>query len=138
MHYIVDGYNLIFRLLYSSSPLQEQRAKIIKDISEKAKLLKLNITIVFDSSFQTGESTRTHINDVEIIYTAQYESADDFIINLLKHKDKNNTVITSDQRLAWRARRQNAHSETVEDFIRWLNKRYQNKKLNPQPKQSLA
>ena len=129
MHYYIDGYNLLFRQLYSAKTLQEQRNALIQDLVTKISLLELNATLVFDSSYQSGDSTRSHKQLLEIIYTAEKESADDYILNCLKAKSdrRQETVITSDQRLAWRARRLNAKTEPIEEFIGWLNQRCKNK-----------
>jgi predicted RNA-binding protein with PIN domain len=139
MHYYIDGYNLLFRFLYSAKSLQEQRNAIIQDLVAKVTLLDLDATLVFDSSYQSGESTRSHKQHLEIIYTAEKESADDYILNCLKSKRerRQETVITSDQRLAWRARRLNAKTESIEDFIGWLNQRCKNKRKSEKQDQTI-
>lgn len=129
MHYYIDGYNLMFRVLRVGDDLSLQREKVIADLSRKAEVLQLNLTLVFDAQYQLGESSKSHYRRLEIIFSAQNQTADEYIIHELKSK-KNPlqfTVVTSDKKLAWLARRQAAKTETVEEFLNWLGKRYENK-----------
>lgn len=130
MHYFIDGYNLMFRTLHASDDLQTQRWRIIHDLNEKIQILNLDVTLVFDSHYQFGEATRTHFNKLEIQFTEQGETADEFILEELKHEQtpQMQTVVTSDKTLAWLSRRSAAKTETVEEFLGWLNKRYKNKR----------
>lgn len=130
MHYYIDGYNLLFRLMHNAhDDLQTHREAIILDINKKAALLKLDISIVFDSTFQIGDRTRSHYDALEILYTAHGETADDYIIDELKQstQPQKETVVTSDKKLAWRARTLSAHTESINDFLLWINKSYKNK-----------
>jgi len=133
MHYFIDGYNLLFRILQAGDDLAKKRQHIIEDLNRKIQLLGLDVTIVFDSHYRCGESERTHYNHLEIQFTNQGESADDFIINELKRtkNPRQETVVTSDNKLAWYARRKAAHSQSVEEFISTLNRRYKNKLFKP-------
>jgi len=131
MHYFIDGYNLLFRTLRAGDgdDLANQRRQIIHDLSQKVEILNLDVTLVFDSQYQNSDSERTHYNHLEIQYTSQGETADEFILSALKrdaHPQKH-TVITSDKPLAWLSRRHSAKSESVEEFTAWLNKRFKNK-----------
>lgn len=129
MHYFIDGYNLMFRVLRAGDDLQKQRLLIIRDLSHKIQTLSLNVTLVFDAQYYKGESSRTHREPLDIRFTEQGETADEFILQQLKHDDnpRQQTVVTSDKKLAWLARRRGAHTESVEEFFKWLNHRYRNK-----------
>ena len=129
MHYFIDGYNLLFRLLHNNNDLQSQREAIIHDLNRKIALTKINASIVFDSTFQIGERTRSHYDQLEILFTAEGETADEYILEEIKNclHPQQETVVTSDKELAWRVRNRSAHTETVEDFIPWLNRLYKNK-----------
>jgi predicted RNA-binding protein with PIN domain len=137
MHYYIDGYNLMFRILRAGDDLQAQRQRIIHDLNEKVQKLGLNVTIVFDAHYQYGESSRSHYNALEIMFTAQGETADEFILNELKASlnPREETVVTSDKELAWSARRRAAKTETVEQFMDWLTKRYRNKQSQIMPRE---
>jgi predicted RNA-binding protein with PIN domain len=129
MHYFIDGYNLLFRLLHGSEDLQSQREAIIYDLNQKVSLVKIDVSIVFDSTFQIGERTRTHYDQLEILFTAEGETADEYIMDEIKNHayPQQETVVTSDKKLAWQVRNRSAHTETVEEFILWLNRAYKNR-----------
>lgn len=129
MHYFIDGYNLMFRVLRAGDDLQMQREVIISDLNEKIQLLNLDVTIVFDAQYQFGEGSRSHFETLEICFTNQGETADDYIIKCVKSSPnpRQETVVTSDNKLAWRARRFLAKTESVKEFMSWLNRRHKNK-----------
>lgn len=119
----------MFRVLRVGDDLSLQREKIIADLNKKAEALNLNLTLVFDAQYQLGESSKSHYKRLEIIFSAKDQTADEYIIHELKSKKNplQYTVVTSDKKLAWLARRQAAKTETVEEFLSWLVKRYENK-----------
>jgi len=128
MHYLVDGYNFLFRLNADPKNLTERRQQLINDLGTKAQLLNLQVTLVFDSQYQQGESTRSHYKELEILFTSYGETADDRIIEEVQAaaKPKQIVVVTSDKKLAWFARRCEAQTQSIEDFNTWLEKRYRN------------
>jgi predicted RNA-binding protein with PIN domain len=129
MHYFIDGYNLLFRLVHNNGNLQSQREAIILDLNQKISLVKIDVTVVFDAAFQMGDRSRSHYDKIEILFSAKGETADDYIVDeIINHSyPQQETVVTSDKGLAWRIRSSSAHTETVEEFILWLNKAYKNK-----------
>lgn len=129
MHYFIDGYNLMFRLSRAGGDLKTQREEIIQDLEIKINTLGINATLVFDAQYQPDESSRSHIMGLEILFTNAGETADDFILHALKEDTKphRQTVVTSDKKLAWLARRSHANTETIEEFVALLNRRYKNK-----------
>ncbi len=145
MHYFIDGYNMLFRLVHSNDDLQTQRESFIYDLNKKISLLKLDVSIVFDSTFQIGDRSRSHYDALEILFSAEGETADEYILDELKNHlhPQQETIVTSDKKLAWRARNRLAHTESVEDFIFWLNRSYKNKSKqlkkehHPLPKSTL-
>lgn len=109
--------------------LQKQRQDIIQDLETKINLLELDVTLVFDAQYQKTESSRSHLNHLEICFTSVDETADEYIVQALKEDTRptQQTVVTSDKKLAWLSRRSHARTESVEEFISWLNRRYKNK-----------
>ena len=79
----------------------------------------MNLTVVFDAQGTPDDAYRTHYQQLEILFSGAGETADDLIIKVLKaHGDCSQyTVVTSDNRLAWRARRAGAKTEPVEEFL---------------------
>ncbi|HEY4832659.1 MAG TPA: NYN domain-containing protein [Waddliaceae bacterium] len=129
MHYFIDGYNLMFRRLRAGTDLKTQRTYIIKELDESTSILQLDITLVFDAQYQCGIGSRSHFHCLEICFTDEGETADEYILKALKRmaKPQQETVVTSDKKLASHTRRYSAKTETVEKFMSWLTKRRQNK-----------
>lgn len=126
MHYFVDGYNLLFRSEHSTHGLQQQRENVVAYLLERVTVLELNVTLVFDSAYTPGLSTRQHMGRLEIVYSSAGETADAYIIGevLLSKARQRETIITSDKQLAEHARRLGAKTMNVESFCAWLQARY--------------
>jgi predicted RNA-binding protein with PIN domain len=129
MHYYIDGYNLLFRLLKAGDEVRKQREQITVDIEKMVSLLDLDVTLVFDSHYQEDENIKSHFKSLEIIFTAKGESADDFILQELKESKSpaQHTVVTSDKKLARLCQLCLGNTESVNEFLSWINKRYKNK-----------
>lgn len=129
MHYFIDGYNMLFRIIHGDGNLQSQRETFILDLNKKISVLKLDVSIVFDATCQIGERSRSHYDSLEILYTGEGETADEYILDELKNTldAQQQTIVTSDKKLAWLARLRGAHTEAVEEFISRLNRIYRNK-----------
>lgn len=129
MHYYIDGYNLLFRIINAGENLQEPRQRIIQDLSKKIIALNINATLVFDSQYETSPHSFTRIKNFEVHFTDHGETADEYILeDLKKLADPEKTVVvTSDKKLAWQARRYLAKTESIEEFVGWLNRRYKNR-----------
>lgn len=144
MRYYVDGYNLLFRLFKTDEELQERRDRFLEVLQAKASLLDLHITVVFDSQYHPSEATHTHFGALEVLFTDTGVTADECILHLVKADTHKKVVVTSDKRLAIKARHQEAKTETAEEFLAWLNKRFlnrvkrQKKEPKPKPKPPIA
>ena len=141
MLYIIDGYNLMFKVLRAGDDLQKQRVTIIKDLNAKVQLLNIDALLIFDAQYKYGEAQRSHYNHLEIHFTAQGEIADDYILKYIKGSSQPGeiTVVTSDKKLSMLSRRRGAKAETVDEFLSLLNRRYRNKlKQLSEPQVTLA
>ena len=130
MHYYIDGYNLLFRTMGSSiDDLQSHRNSLIASLNVKVASLKLDVTLVFDSQYLEGEGSRSHYKHLEICFTPRGITADEFILRQLQfcRFPQRETVITSDKDLAYKARNYTASTQSIEEFLGWLNKRYKKK-----------
>ncbi len=138
MHYFVDGYNILFRISVKKTSLQQQRDQLIREFSSATSNIKISITLVFDSKYQTGIWSREHINDLEIIFSSEGQTADEFIIEELQRvkNPRQHTVATSDNPLARQARHLGARSISAEDFMDLLDHRINKKNNNDNTSQS--
>lgn len=125
MHYFIDGYNLLLRFPTDDHSFQSDRDEFISELNETAKFLNMDITIVFDAAYTSNDLSRSHFDSVEIIFTGEAETADDYILDALQllENPREELIITSDRGLARRCRSIGAHTQTVNDFINWVNKR---------------
>ncbi len=130
MHYIIDGYNLLFRLYGDRHHLESRRRAFIQEIEKKAALLSMNVTIVFDGHFAEEEETRSHYRVLEIIYSSHGESADELILSELASSldPRREVVVTSDRDLCRRAKQFHSQTESAESFYRTLDQRYKKRK----------
>lgn len=133
MQYYIDGYNFLFRSAWQieHKSLEELRHKLILELDEKANLLHLQITIVFDAPLQSDESRRSHFRALEIIFTSFKETADDYLINTFNHlvDPKKAFLVTSDKGLQRRAKCLGVQSQSVEEFLTMLRKKSHKKRF---------
>lgn len=127
MHFFIDGYNFLFQLSHDwHFDLRTQREAIIQAFSEKIEELKLSLTIVFDGAeMPRGDYTRGHWKNVEVVYTHEGLTADDYIIHQLeqvKH-GKLYTVVTADRELMNKAKMLGAYAMDNKEFFQLLEHR---------------
>jgi predicted RNA-binding protein with PIN domain len=127
VRYLVDGYNFLFRLSADwRFDLRRQREVLIRAFNEKIEEANLDLTLVFDGAdMPRGEFTRGHWKSVEVVYTHEDLSADDYILHRLdeaKHP-KLYTVVTSDRSLKLGAKNRGASVISVKDFLTFLKKK---------------
>jgi uncharacterized protein len=122
--YLIDGYNLLFRVSKEKRSLQKKREAIIAFLSEKVSLFKFTLLLVFDSvNTDEIEARRGHKGPLEIVYTAKKQTADDYILEEVGHRKnpRQLTVITSDRDLAGQCRLLGANTMSVEEFLDWID-----------------
>lgn len=140
-HYLIDGYNLLFRTAFGKEgeSFTKEREKVIQNLSKEIASASFSASIVFDAAFQEGPSEKQNKGELEIIYTEMGESADDWIIQEVKRSAKPSLliVVTSDRKLAWRARMKGAQSIPVEDFLKLVRRVVRKKQQKPKPSPAL-
>lgn len=139
MHYWIDGYNLLFRMSHPAENLQSERAELLSLLANYAEDLEIEITIIFDALHTPDEASRSHFHLLEIIYTNFHESADDYIIENLQLLKKPSTItlVTSDRKLAWHAKRLGAAHLSSENFLSLVKKHISKRKRATKKTQSL-
>ncbi|MFY7842667.1 MAG: NYN domain-containing protein [Rhabdochlamydiaceae bacterium] len=128
MIYLIDGYNLLFQTQGRVKSLERQRIKCLDYL--KPFSLDLSMIIVFDGAADLFQQTkRSHQQDLEIVYTSETESADDYIISFLDtvRTPQLYTVVSSDRHLLKQARDRKAHIKEVQDFFTFLDMRNKKK-----------
>jgi predicted RNA-binding protein with PIN domain len=137
MRYLIDGYNLLFKLSTpAKSPLEKKRLLLISELNEVVSLLKLNATIVFDGSMPLpATATRQHFDALEIVYTTAEQNADAYIIKEveLARRPSQITVITSDRSLTMQCRSLGAQAKSIHDFLAFIHKKKTKKRRISSP-----
>lgn len=132
MIYLIDGYNLLFRLLLKGEELRKAREALIAMMSQKVALAGLKARLIFDSQYQEGWATEKREGPLLVIYTNEGETADEWILSYLKKGDI--TVVTSDKQLARHVRIKGAHTLTCEAFLSYLENRARKRRIDPMKK----
>jgi predicted RNA-binding protein with PIN domain len=126
MLYYIDGYNLMFRAVRGSGDFKTYRENLIEDLNEKIQILMLDATIVFDAQYQYGIGSRSRYRHLTICFTDTGETADDYLIDEIRSSSTPRQIIlvTSDKRLAWRARHYHAKTMSVEEFMETVDTQF--------------
>jgi predicted RNA-binding protein with PIN domain len=121
MHYLIDGYNLLFLLFKDQEiELEKQRDSLISLIINKD--IKGKVLIVFDGDQE--EESQYYIHEkFRIVYTAKNETADQYIIQKIAYFKKQGPylLISSDKRLTSVATYEGAYHLSAESFLKYLN-----------------
>lgn len=126
MHFLIDGYNLIFTLIESKKSLQSQREEVISYLQEEFSRKKIKGTIVFDGAHRREEeSGLSYRSPLVVAFAPKGQSADDYIVEKLEisKNAKIITVVTNDRGLHRHALGLSAKIQSNEDFIAYLNKK---------------
>lgn len=132
MHYLLDGYNFLFRRYQEERPLSSLRENMLEDLlqmlsppSERAPPL-IDLSIIFDSTLPCDGSLidRHLLHYLEVIFTSNGESADQHILALVQRSPHpaHYTVITSDKTLSNAARFHGAQTLSISEFTRLMDR----------------
>ncbi len=131
MIYIIDGYNLLF-YLFEGEELEQDRHKLLSTLNGLAKAASLELIVVFDShSIDLGVG-RERFDALEVLYSDLNQTADEHILELLSHKPKRATVVSSDKTLLRNVKDLGVKTKEIGPFYLWLKKRAEKSKMkNP-------
>jgi predicted RNA-binding protein with PIN domain len=131
MVFLIDGYNLLFRLAESKKSLQFQRQTIIRSLQKEFKILHLEGTIVFDGRHRYDEeSGLAYHSPLIIAYSHKGQTADQYILEKLETAATPSqiTVVSDDRFLATSARGLKARTMGLKAFIAFLEKKHAQKR----------
>ena len=133
MLYLIDGYNLLFRILHKGEEVKKARDEMIVNLGRKVTFSSLKAILVFDSTYQEGLQTEKKEGDLVVVFTNEGQTADDWIVHAVKEsEDKANTcIVTTDKRLAKQVRLKGAQTLSCEEFLAYLAKRMVKKRDKP-------
>ncbi|MGC1879566.1 MAG: NYN domain-containing protein [Rhabdochlamydiaceae bacterium] len=127
MHYLVDAYNLLFRVLKKRGSLEKSRQSLIEELNEMTSQLNLHVTLVFDGA---EEHLRGHFDTLEIVYTRKTQTADEYISEevFLSRSPSQLTVVTNDRELSTRCSHHLAKTMSIDEFLHLISKKKMKKK----------
>lgn len=130
MHYIIDGYNFLFRFRDKYPSLEKNRKQLIDLLSEELFFLKGSCSIVFDSSEATKDYAQTTSHgQLEVIYAPKNLSADEYIVELVENSPapKTKIIVTSDSGLGAQCKHLGAVVTSIEEFVLLIMKKTRKK-----------
>ena len=125
MHYLIDGYNWLFRCPKSSHTLEQKRRLFLEQIALLTQASSHLITIVFDSSDESRDLySKGHFRDLEIIFTPKHQTADGYIESYVEmaKKPRQITVVTFDRELSQKCRIRGASVISTGEFFSLFTK----------------
>lgn len=124
MRYLIDGYNFLFRTAQSGRTLQNRREELIQRLIQYTAKRRERVTLVFDAPMQADEESRSHLENLEIVYTAQGQSADEYMLHVLQivSNPLAIVVVTSDRRLARMVHSCRGKTLEIEEFLSRMEK----------------
>lgn len=127
MHYLIDGYNLLFRLLdQKSQSLEKKREALIALLDRELSVIKGHVSIIFDSSEEIREFAQSvKRKNLEVIYAPKGKTADEYILELVEQRKnpKVLVVVSSDSGLTKQCKYLEAQIQTIEEFFAFLAKK---------------
>jgi len=135
LRYLIDGYNLFFKLEEEILPLEEKREDFISLLDEEVGDLRLQVLLIFDSHRENAEdfASKRKLKNLEVSFSPKNLSADHYILELLEWDAKNTTLVTSDKKLAIEAKHHGAKIKSIEGFVRFILRRREKKNSAAKP-----
>lgn len=95
---VVDGYNVLKKVVHAGDISERQRANFLKILASYARRKKHSIIVVFDGGpYEWPFRDQEH--GVSVVYSGRNETADDYIIQLLEEKRTHDLLLISSDRL---------------------------------------
>ncbi len=101
LHIIIDGYNLLGAARRIFMPdLEEERERLIKNLSVYRSLKRAKVTVVFDGK-RSGRVSRSREvrHGVEVIFSREGEEADQLLKEIARKRGIGATIVTSDREI---------------------------------------
>lgn len=113
---LIDGYNLIKRILGDKHVSAAERTRFINEIAAYLKQRPMQAYIIFDGGHTAYPETSSH-NALTVVFSGYKKSADDYILQYVAmHKEHEILVITDDRELRNLVTRSQKHVLNTYDF----------------------
>ena len=128
MHYLVDGYNLMFAWKRRHEPtgtLEERRLELIEQLGRFSRAVRRRVAVVFDGADEFDWNERqVRVGPVEVTYTHSADDADEMIIRRLGQSTagRHLAVVSDDRRIRDAVRHGKATSIRCEAFLKEVSR----------------
>jgi predicted RNA-binding protein with PIN domain len=133
VHLLIDGYNLLYALekgLISS--LEEKREELLSRLHKYQVAKNVEMTVVFDSSISAPHGIgRDRYGAIEVVFTHEHDSADDWIKEACRRKERDYVVVTNDHEIIVVAEAMGNLCLSCEEFRTKLNSLVKADEINP-------
>lgn len=122
-HLIVDGYNVTISAWGETLTLEQQRNRLVQGLGAAAAQTNAEITVVFDGA-DAVFGAKPWARGVRVLFSAKGQIADDVVVELAEVEPEGRPVIvvSSDQEVAMRVRREGAYPVPSPLLVRWLQR----------------
>ncbi|MEU5156239.1 NYN domain-containing protein [Glycomyces sp. NPDC021274] len=122
-HLIVDGYNVTISAWGETLTLEQQRNRLVHGLGAVAAQTNAEITVVFDGA-DAIFGAKPGARGVRVLFSAKGQIADDVVVELARVEPEGRPVIvvSSDQEVATRVRREGAYPVPSPLLVRWLQR----------------
>lgn len=116
MPYLVDGNNLLGRVLGQAPRTEEERAALVRELADRLRETRARVTLVFDGSAPQGSSARS-LGPLTVRFAGS-RTADDVITAAVEQAaaPRDWIAVTDDRGLADRVRSAGGRVSSVSDF----------------------
>ncbi|THV31206.1 hypothetical protein E9998_02175 [Glycomyces paridis] len=122
-HLIVDGYNVTISAWGETLTLEQQRNRLVQGLGAVAAQTNAEITVVFDGA-DAVFGAKPFARGVRVLFSAKGQIADDVVVELAEAEPEGRpvVVVSSDQEVAMRSRREGAYPVPSPLLVRWLQR----------------
>lgn len=124
--YVIDGYNLLFRLFPHATLkiLTNKREELIRALGTVSKIFSWECSLLFDGTYGTNkELSRTHIGNIEVIYSPKGKSVDRVLLDADLDFFKGAQLVTSDEKLGRMMKLKGVKTLSSESFAKLIKKK---------------
>ncbi len=101
IHLLIDGYNLLHQMPETAFLMQEDpeeaREALLAKLREYQRIKRHKITVVFDAWGRDEPRHEVNKKGVRVIFTAEGETADDYLKRVAPREKERAIVVTSDR-----------------------------------------
>lgn len=121
MLYLVDAYNWLLRTSVREIISSRDLENWIESTAELLRACNKRCSLIFDGTKSPDALRRYSLQGIEVVFTAQGQTADEYILEVLRAARRNSCkVVTSDRRLARLAEELGADNLSIAAFTQIL------------------